>query len=88
LAPNPEQPKKDIKENVSRLAKVNKLSPFNDLSLIEKYATKFGQDPDWVYNNTSFGTIVNFAIMWKETQEFDERFQYIWHEIHTPLTKK
>jgi hypothetical protein len=84
---NPDQPRKDIKANVANLAKVGRLVKFDDLSLIERYASKFGVDPDWVYDNTSFGTIANFAIMWKEMDEYQERYQYIWAEINTPPTK-
>lgn len=86
MVPNKDQPKKEAKQNVARLAKVHRLNPYDDLSLIGTYAERFGQDPDWVYDNTSFGTIINFAIMWKETSEYNERFQHIWQEIHTAPT--
>lgn len=69
------------------MAKVGRLNPFDDLSIIGRYAQRFGLDPDWVYNNTSFGTITNFMIMWKEEDEYSERFNFIWHEIHSAPTK-
>lgn len=72
---------------MAKLAKVNRLNGFDDLSLIDRYAQKFGLNPDWVYENTSFGTIINFAIMWKEQDEYHERFTYIWHEIHNTPKK-
>lgn len=69
------------------MAKVQRLNPFDDLSLIDRYSHRFGRDPDWVYDNTSFGTIINFAIMWKEQDEFNDRFQNIWTEINTVPSK-
>ena len=83
MEPNPEQPKNDVKANVAKLAKVHRLQPFDDLDLIDKYAARFGLDPDRVYYDTSFGTIINFMTKWKEQDEFQERFNFIWHEIHT-----
>jgi hypothetical protein len=73
---------------VAALAKVNRLQGYDDLSLIDRYAQRFGLDPDWVYDNTSFGTIINFAVLWKESDEYQERFSYIWSEIHTTPSKK
>jgi len=69
------------------MAKSRRLSIFDDLSIIGKYAQKFGRDPDYVYDNTSFGTIAEFMRMWKEEEEYNERFQFIWHEINTVPTK-
>lgn len=69
------------------MARVNRLHSFEDLSLIDTYAARFGRDPDWVYDHTSFGTIINFAVMWKEQSEFNERFNFIWQEVHTTPTK-
>lgn len=69
------------------MAKVQKLYPFDDLSLIEKYASKFSMDPDYVYDNTSFGTLMNFHILWKESEEYAERFNSIWQEINTVPTR-
>lgn len=66
---------------MAALAKVGRLARFDDLTLIEQYAAKFGQEPNWVYSNTDFGTIKNFSIMWKEQGEFNQRFQHIWHEL-------
>ena len=82
MAAGKDQPKKDVKASVAQMAKVHKLRPFADLALIGNFAAKFGLDPDWVYYNTSFGTIINFAEMWKEESEFEERYQFIWSEIH------
>lgn len=88
MEPNKDQPKADVKKNVASLAKAGRLSIFDDLSIIGEYGHKFGQDPDWVYNNTPFSTIAEFSRMWKEQSEYQERFQYIWHEIHSTPTKK
>lgn len=69
------------------MAKVHKLRGFDDLDLIDEYASRFGLDPDWVYDHTSFGTIINFAEKWKEQAEFRERFNFIWQEINTSPSK-
>lgn len=69
------------------MAKAGRLSIFEDLSIIGKYSQKFGRDPDWVYDNTSFATIAEFTRMWKEEEEYNERFQFIWHEINTVPSK-
>lgn len=60
------------------MAKVQRLIPFDDLSLIGRYAERFGLDPDVVFDNTSFATLINFSVMWKEVDEYHERFNYIW----------
>lgn len=87
MAPRKDQPRHDIKKNVAQLAKINLLAPFDDLSLIDSYAKEFGQDPDKVYYDTSFGTIMNFHIMWKEQREYNERYQYIWDEVNRAPAK-
>lgn len=56
---------------------MRRLHEFTDLSYIEDYAVKFSLDPDWVYENKSFDTIMLFAIKWKEVDEYQERFQAI-----------
>lgn len=65
------------------MAKVHRLNGYDDLSLIDRYAQKFGLDPDVVYDKTSFGTIINFAAMWHAMDEYNERFQFIWSEINS-----
>ena len=66
------------------MARVNLLNGFEDLHIIGRFAEKFGLHPDEVYENTSFGTITNFLVMWKETDEYNERFAYFWDEMHKP----
>lgn len=87
MEPNKDQPKADAKKNVAQMAKAGRLSIFDDLSIIGKYSQKFGRDPDYVYDNTSFGTIAEFSRMWKEEEEFSERFQFIWNEINSVPAK-
>lgn len=87
MEPTKDQPKADIRANVARLAKVHTLRPFHDLDFIDQYATRYGLDPDWVYDHTSFGTIMNFAYKWKLENEYRERFEFIWNEIHNPTKK-
>lgn len=70
------------------MAKVQRLNPFDDLSLIDRFAQKFGLNPDQVYLDSSFNTVINFAVMWKEMDEYNERFSYIWSEIQTPISRK
>ena len=64
------------------MARVQLLNGFDDLHLIGRFAEKFGIHPDEVYDNTSFGTITNFLVMWKEQDEYHERFQYFWDDVH------
>ena len=78
---NPNQPRKQDQENVAGLAKVQRLIPYADLSLVGDYGERFGIDPDEVFARVSFGTVMNFATMWKEKGEYQERFNYIWSEI-------
>lgn len=67
---------------------MTRLNPYNDLFMIGKYAKAFGQDPDReVFGTVSFNTITAFMTMWKETDEYDERFSYIWNELNSPTTK-
>lgn len=72
---------------MARLAKVHLLNGYDDLDLIDQYAAKFGIDPDVVYDKTSFGTVINFIVKWKLQAEYNERFQFIWQEIHATPTK-
>jgi len=72
----------------AHLAKVGRLAQFDDLDLIDVYAQKFGLDPDYVYDNTSFETVISFLTKWKEEAEYRERFNFIWQEINAKPTKK
>lgn len=72
---------------MANLAKVHRLTTFDDLSLIDRYAERYGQDPNWVYDNVDFGTIINLAIMHHEIDEYNERYSFIWNEIHSAPTK-
>jgi hypothetical protein len=72
---------------VARLAKVNLLYGYDDLDLIDQYATRFGQDPNHVYDHIDFSTVVNFCVKWKLEAEYRERFEFIWAEINQTPTK-
>jgi hypothetical protein len=63
------------------MAEVEKLRKFDDLSLIGNYAERFGLDPDEVFIKTSFDTVIKFKWMWKESEEYQERYQYIYGEL-------
>lgn len=63
------------------MAQSRRLIPYDDLSLIGGYAERFGLDPDMVFSKKSFHTVVNFHAMWKETDEYQERYNYIWKEL-------
>mgnify|MGYP003575125324 CR=1 FL=1 len=64
------------------MARVNLLNGFDDLHLIGRFAEKFSRHPDDVYDNTSLGTLFNFMVMWKEQDEYHERFQFFWDDVH------
>lgn len=70
------------------MAEVHRLNRFDDLSIIDKYAARFARDPDEVYACTEFNTVLNFCVMWKEMDEYNERFSYIWSEIQAPPARK
>lgn len=59
------------------MAHVNKLRPLADLDLIDDFASHFSLDPDFVFSQKSFDTVINFAYKWKETGEFNERYRKI-----------
>lgn len=65
------------------MAQAHRLRRFDDLSIIGEYAERFGLDPDKVFTHTSFDTIINFLEMWKESSEYQERFQFFWHELQS-----
>lgn len=69
------------------MAEVRRLKPFDDLSLVGRYAERFGLDPDHVFSNTSFNTIIGFAHMWKEVDEYHERYSFIYNELTKPDKK-
>lgn len=84
LAPNPKQPNAEFRKNVAELAEVWRLRAFDDLDLIERYAEKFGQDPDEVYAKTRFDTLIAFCVKWKESDEYRERYQHMYSELTKP----
>jgi len=45
--------------------------------LIEDFARAFGLDPDFVYEQKSFDTVILFAEKWKEQAEFNDRYATI-----------
>lgn len=63
------------------MAKPERLQPFGDLRLINDFCERFGQDPDRVFVETSFNTIMYFEYMDKERKEYRERFQYLYNKI-------
>ncbi len=72
---------------MARMAKVHRLNRYDDLDLIDGYASRFGLDPDWVFNNSAFSTVVEFAVKWKEESEYRDRFADVWEQVTTPPTK-
>lgn len=63
------------------MAEVQRLRPYDDLSLIGKYAERFGLDPDYVFVKTRFDTLMAFMAMWKEEEEYKERYEALYIEI-------
>lgn len=88
LASDENQPGKEVRSNVARLAKVHLLRPYEDLSLIDQYAKAFSLDPDYVYDNTEFGSIMNFLIMWHKEDEYQARYTEIWNAMNANPAKK
>lgn len=72
-----------MRKNVAALAKVTRLIPFEDLTLVGNFAERFAMNPDKVFWKVSFETVIAFAVENKERQEFRERFNEIWHGINS-----
>lgn len=49
------------------------ITGYMDANLIESYARTFNQDPNRVYQEVDFGTIMMFAVKWKREHEHSER---------------
>ena len=67
------------------LARVSRLQPFEDLSLVGNHAERFGLDPDKVFVKCSMETVIAFAVESKERQEFKERFNDLWQQLNDRL---
>ena len=67
---------------MANMAKWQRLTPFADIGLVGDFAERFGLDPDWVFDNKSFSTVLAFAVESKERSEYRERFNYIWKQIN------
>lgn len=63
------------------MAEVRRLRPYDDLSMIGKYAERFGLDPDHVFAHTRFDTLMAFMAMWKEEEEYKERYEHLYTEV-------
>lgn len=64
------------------MAKWQRLTPHADVSLVGDFSERFGLDPDWVFENKSFETVMAFAVEAKERGEYRERYNYIWGELN------
>lgn len=64
------------------MAKWQRLTPHADVALIGDFAERFGLDPDWVFENKSFATVIAFAVESKERGEYRERFNWIYNELN------
>lgn len=53
------------------------------LALIAQYAKEFGLDPDDVFASSQFGTVTSFLIYFKDRDEYNERYSYIWQTINS-----
>lgn len=71
-----------MRKNVAALAKVTRLLPFEDLSLVGNHAERFAMNPDEVFWKVSMETVIAFAVEHKERHEFRERFNDIWQSIN------
>lgn len=54
--------------------------------MIGKYGSTFGKEPDWVFDNVKAGTFRAFIGMWKEQDEFEERFSDIYKKLNGSTT--
>jgi hypothetical protein len=67
-------PDSERRNNIAQIANVSRLTAFSDLSLIGDFAERFAMDPDIVYSEKSFDTVINFSRMWKEQSDYQMRY--------------
>lgn len=67
-------PDSERRRNIAEVAQANRLAPFSDLTLIGEFAERFAMDPDIVYTDKSFDTVINFSRMWKEQSDYQMRY--------------
>ncbi len=71
------------------MANVQKLEPYNDLSIIGKYVERFPfAGPDEIFATEAADTVLTFSAMWKEKEEFHDRFRFYFNKLKDPPTKK
>lgn len=78
MEPNKANVKEDRKA-LLHMAQSYRLDGFRDLAMITKFAEKFSLHPDQVLS-TAHNTVINCTIMWKEQEEFQERYTDIMQE--------
>lgn len=89
MAQNPNQPDREFNEEVAILAKVERLNRFSDGDLIDAYAERYGKDPDLeVFPFVRFDTLMFFAEMHKEKQDYRDRFQDVWKRLTQAIPEK
>ena len=59
---------------LSKLADSTKLDEVFEVSIIDRYAQKYGMDPDVVYQK-EFDTVFLFIDLWKREGEYGERYR-------------
>jgi hypothetical protein len=86
LEPDKELASFKKRETIVNILKVTKknINFDPDVSRIEEFAKEFGLDPDYVYNEKDFDTVMMFSIKWKQLSEFNERYA----EIDRMLSEK
>jgi len=67
------------------MAEVIRLKRFAYQSLIDKYAVRYGLDPDLVFTDCSMDSLINILEMAKEEEEFSDRFSNLWALINKPV---
>ena len=70
----------EFQEEVEKMAKVSRLEPFYGLSLIDKYAHRFGRLPREILQERT-DDILPFVVLWKEQDEFLQRRQRAEQEL-------
>ncbi len=61
---------------ISKIAEANKLDRLFELSLIDTFAERYKLHPDVVFN-TSFDTLINFADLWNERNNYFDRYREV-----------
>lgn len=78
-----DSPENSQREQISKLAEVEKLKPINDAAMIAKAAKMFGLDPDKVYEKSA-----DWVFMWLYVAKMENEYQDRYQRVNEQINKK